>query len=282
MVKTSQEIAGWEEKVLGEIGSFSKGKGIRKDEVSTDGLPCIRYGEIYTMHDDFVREFSSFIAPSVALLSQKIKKGDLLFAGSGETAEEIGKCVAYLGDDEVYAGGDIVIFSPENADSRFLGYLMNSYHVAVQKTRLGQGDAVVHIGPRALAKIQIKIPSTTDEQSAIASILSDTDNLIHRLEKLIAKKQDIRQGSMQELLTGKKRLEGFNEKWKIKKISEIAFPSSEKNITAENLPVLTCSKYLGFMDSLSYFKNQVFSKNTSTYKLIKKNQIGYPANHVEE
>lgn len=51
----------WEEQRLGDIGSSSKGKGIRKDEVVADGLPCIRYGEIYTHYNDYIRDFFSFI-----------------------------------------------------------------------------------------------------------------------------------------------------------------------------------------------------------------------------
>ena len=54
---------------------------------------------------------------------------------------------------------------------------------------------------------------------------------------------------------------------------------AEKNNTGEAIPVLTCSKHFGFVDSLGFFKKQVFSNDTSTYKIIKKGQIGYPANH---
>ena len=127
----------WRETQLGRLGRFSKGKGIRKDQVMTDGLPCIRYGEIYTRHHDVVRSFGSFISPQVASQSQRLLRGDLLFAGSGETAGEIGKCVAFLDDKEAYASGDIVIFSPTKQDSMYLGYLMNAPQIAAQKARMG-------------------------------------------------------------------------------------------------------------------------------------------------
>ena len=70
----------WELKRLGEVGSFSKGRGIRKGELVADGLPCVRYGEIYTHHTDCVRAFFSFIPAGVAEHSQRLRKGDLLFA----------------------------------------------------------------------------------------------------------------------------------------------------------------------------------------------------------
>jgi type I restriction enzyme S subunit len=87
---------------------------------------------------------------------------------------------------------------------------------------------------------------------------------------------------MQELLTARKRLPGFSGGWTTVRIAEIASPSTEKNLAAQDLPVLTCSKHLGFVDSLGYFKNQVFSKDTRTYRVIRRGQIGYPSNHVEE
>ncbi len=195
----------WEVKRLGEIGSFSKGRGIRKDEVVTNGLPCIRYGEIYTHHNDYVRDFLSFIPAKVAKQSQQLRKGDLLFAGSGETAEDIGKCVAFLDDAEAYAGGDIVILSPTGHNSMYLGYLMNHPSIAEQKARMGQGDAVVHISARNLAQLNIRLPEEP-EQTAIAAVLSDIDAELAALEQRLAKTHVLKQGMMQELLTGRTRL----------------------------------------------------------------------------
>ncbi|MFT3893106.1 MAG: restriction endonuclease subunit S [Anaerolineales bacterium] len=130
--------------------------------------------------------------------------------------------------------------------------------------------------------LDIPCPPTLAEQEAIAEALTDADAFIEALEQLLAKKRQVQQGAMQGLLMGKRRLPGFGGEWKEKKIEEIAFPSSEKNDAKENLPVLTCSKHLGFVNSLSFFKNQVFSNDTSGYKIIRRGQIGYPANHVEE
>ncbi|MBC6480373.1 MAG: restriction endonuclease subunit S [Hormoscilla sp. GM7CHS1pb] len=195
----------WHEVLLGELGVFSKGSGIKKDDVLDYGFACVRYGEIYTKHHDFIKIIYSFISEEIAKNSQLIKSGDLLFAGSGETAEEIGKCVAFLKEEIAYAGGDIIIFSPKEQDSMFLGYLMNYESIVRQKARMGQGDAVVHIQAKNLAQLQFNLPSL-EEQRAIASILSDMDAEIAALEKRRAKTQAMKQGMMQELLTGKTRL----------------------------------------------------------------------------
>jgi type I restriction enzyme S subunit len=197
----------WVETLLGEIGSFSKGKGISKADAFSGSIPCIRYGEIYTVHHNFIKTFSSYISTEVATKSRQINQGDLLFTGSGETKAEIGKCVAFTSDCLAYAGGDIIILSPfKNYDSLFFGYYLNSNRITAQKADRGQGDAIVHINIPSLAEIDITIPPTKLEQSAIASVLSDMDSEIDALTAKLDKIRNIKQGMMQELLTGRIRL----------------------------------------------------------------------------
>ena len=86
----------WERKRLGELGPFSKGRGIKRSDVSDEGVPCIRYGELYTRYKDYVLKPVARIPLTVASKSLPIKTGDLLFAGSGETSEEIGRCAVYI------------------------------------------------------------------------------------------------------------------------------------------------------------------------------------------
>jgi type I restriction enzyme, S subunit len=195
----------WVDFQLSDLGKFSRGKGIKRDETVPDGFPCIRYGEIYTHHNDYIRAFYSFIPLKIAKQSQRINKGDLLFTGSGETAEGIGKCVAFLGDEEAYAGGDVVIFTPSNQNSLYLGYLMNHTSIVAQKARMAQGDAIVHISAQKLGQLHLILPSI-EEQTAIAEILSDMDAEIAALEAKLAKARQVKQGMMQELLTGRLRL----------------------------------------------------------------------------
>ena len=203
----------WEVKQLSTIGKFTKGQGIRKEEATIGEIPCIRYGELYTSHNDYIKEYFSFISKETAKTARRLKPGDILFAGSGETKEEIGKCAAFIDNIEAYAGGDIVILSPVDVSPVFLGYLLNAQKIQKQKASKGQGDAIVHISANQLGSIQIPLPPTKSEQTAIATALSDTDALIDNLEKLIAKKRNIKQGVMQELLKPKSN-------WKRKRLGE--------------------------------------------------------------
>lgn len=195
----------WKTRTLDRLGQFLKGSGVTRRESQGGHLPCVRYGEIYTFHRDVIRNFYSWITSDAALTATAIKKGDLLFAGSGETKEEIGKCVALAHDVEAYAGGDIVILRTTRLDPSFMGYALNTPEVNAQKAGFGQGDAVVHISASALAQITVKLPEI-NEQSAIATVLSDMDAEIEALEQRRAKTADLKQAMMQELLTGRTRL----------------------------------------------------------------------------
>jgi type I restriction enzyme S subunit len=141
----------------------------------------------------------------VAETARLLKKGDLLFAGSGETKEDIGKCVAFVDDFEAYAGGDIVILRPQGVDSLFLGFSLNTSPINRQKASRGQGDAVVHIGSTALADITVNLPPLP-EQTAIAEVLFEIDAELACLEQRREKTRALKQGMMQELLTGRTRL----------------------------------------------------------------------------
>jgi len=195
----------WQQRTLGSIGRFLKGSGVTRDQANSGHLPCIRYGEIYTHHTDVVQQFFSRITREVAASALRLQQGDLLFAGSGETKEEIGKCVAFVHDVEAYAGGDIVVLRPSWGNATFLGYFLNTQPVMRQKASRGQGDAVVHISSRALAEVTGSFPQP-EEQAAIAEVLADLDADLDATSAKLDKARAIKQGMMQELLTGRIRL----------------------------------------------------------------------------
>src|SRR5699024_3351874 len=172
----------WEVKKLEKLGSFFRGKGIPKSKVTDKGFGCVTYGEIYTIYNYTFRKFKSYIDEETAKNSFPIKKGDILFAGSGETLEEIGKCVAYIGNENGYAGGDIVVFRPNNLNSELLGTLLNHDIVNRQKYKMGQGHSVVHVYANNLKDIIIPVYSKKEQQK-IAQVLSTWDQAIELKEK---------------------------------------------------------------------------------------------------
>lgn len=157
---------------LNKLGKIFKGKGIAKSEVVETGLPCIRYGELYTKHHRIIRKYHSFITEESASKSVELKKGDLLLAGSGETISEIGKSASFIDEDKVYAGSDIIIFRPDNMDEKYLGYLMNSTLVRQQLNKVGTGATVMHIYGSDIEKIRIPVISK-DKQKEIGESLEE-------------------------------------------------------------------------------------------------------------
>lgn len=196
----------WKSYKLRDLGEFLKGSGISRAESNTGKIPAVRYGELYTHHYNYVVDYISRISKAVAAKAKQVYKGDILFAASGETKEEIGKCAAIFSQETIYAGGDILIFRPSvYLNPIFMGTLLNTADVCRQRAEKGQGDAVVHIHTDSLGSIKIRIPENS-EQDAIADILFEMDKEIKLLEQKLEKYRQVKRGMMQQLLTGKIRL----------------------------------------------------------------------------
>ena len=148
----------------------------------------------------------------------------------------------------------------------------------------------------ALVKsIKVAVPPFV-EQERITEILSAWDQTIETTANLIENSKAQKKALMQQLLTGKKRYSQFidsQEKretkygdlpldWLFLPISDIAFEQSERAGKNSKLPVLSCSKHVGFVDSLQYFKKKVYSDDTSNYKVVRRGCYGFPSNHIEE
>ncbi len=191
----------WTLTPLSNLGVFSRGRGISKSETVSAGIPCIRYAEIYTDYDICIRSFKSFISPVSAESSKKLNQNDIIFAGSGETVEDIGKSVAFILDCEAYVGGDSIVLSPRSdVDSTFLSYQLNDDIRRKQLRKLGQGSSVIHIYSSGLQEVVVNLPPLP-EQKKIASILSSVDEVIENTQKQIDKLQDLKKATMNELLT---------------------------------------------------------------------------------
>ena len=209
----------WQMKFLGDIGTFSKGAGITKNDLVDIGKPCVRYAELYTKFEFVIPKCISFIPEDIAKKSKQIQKGCILFAGSGETKEEIGKCAVYDNDEIAYAGGDNIIYTIKDNYPVYLSYYLNTLGRR-QLNKLGQGDSIVHIHAEDLKKVKIPLPPLP-EQEKIAEILSCWDEAIEKVSSLISLKEKQKKGLMQRLLTGKTRLPGFTQPWKEVKLGDV-------------------------------------------------------------
>jgi type I restriction enzyme S subunit len=176
----------WTVRQLGRLGRLFKGNGGTKADEVAEGIPCIRYGDIYTQYDFLARATRSCVDQERASEYTRIRHGDILFAASGETLEEIGKSVANLIEGDACCGGDLIVFRPSvDADARFLGYATDCQAARSQKSRMGRGMTVMHIYGDQLKRLWIALPPR-DEQRTIADFL---DRETERIDTLVAKKQ---------------------------------------------------------------------------------------------
>jgi len=176
------------DKKLKDIGTFDKGHGLPGDKMSDSGVPCVGYGDIYMKYDNFhFEKAQNFVDKDTASESLPIDKGTMLFTATGETAEEIGKCVCYNGDETIYAGGDIITFKSNEVNPLFLSYQQYQSYSLAKKASFGQGHSVVHIHADNLEKLNVAYPKSTAEQEKIAEILMKWDEAIELQEKYVEK-----------------------------------------------------------------------------------------------
>ena len=216
----------WKIKRLGEIGVFFKGKGVPKDKITDTGFKCLTYGDLYTKYDFVIEGVKSFIDKETALISQEIRYGDICFAGSGETLEDIGKCATFIDDEIGYAGGDIIVFRTEQ-NPIVMSYLLNSDIAKKQKFSMGQGHSVVHIYSSQLEKLKLPFPPL-EEQEKIAEILLTCDKAIRLTTQIINQLKQRNQGLSQQLLTGEKN-------WKKSVLKNIAKIKKGEQLNVLNL-----------------------------------------------
>jgi type I restriction-modification enzyme 1, S subunit len=236
----------WKIKKLGEIGVFFKGKGVPKNKITDTGFKCLTYGDLYTKYDFVIEGVKSFIDKETALISQEIRYGDICFAGSGETLEDIGKCATFIDDEIGYAGGDIIVFRTEQ-NPIVMSYLLNSDIAKKQKFSMGQGHSVVHIYSSQLEMLKLPLPPL-EEQEKIAEILLTCDKAIRLTTQIITQLKQRNQGLAQQLLTGEKRVKGFEKSvWKEVRLGEIGEISSagvDKKVIEGEKPI----RLLNYLD----------------------------------
>ena len=200
----------WEiKKAKYACNSLSKGNGITKEDVKEDGnIKCVRYGEIYSKYDEAF--FKCLSSTNIELISSPkyITKGDILFAGTGELIEEIGKNVVYMGNELCIAGGDIIVMK-HSQNPIFFNYALNSIHSQIQKSKGKAKLKVVHISATDIGNILIAIPPLK-EQEEIATFLDkkclEINNIIANKLKQLEILKEYKKSIIYEYVTGKKEV----------------------------------------------------------------------------
>lgn len=242
------KISGWESKTLGTLIDEGKiviqtgpfGTVLSAKEFVKYGIPVVAVREI---REGYIQIFDETPCVSMEtynrLSKYNLATNDLVFARKGNVERSalipLTKTKYFLGSD-----GICLRVITKNLLPQYLFYAIQSNTVRSFLIQNAYGTTMAGLNEKILSAIPLFLPVDIDEQSAIAETFSDIDRLISSLQKLIEKKKAIKQGTMQELLTGQKRLPGFSGKRKRKKLGnyikfEVGFPFKSQYFNSQHI-----------------------------------------------
>jgi len=266
----------WEEKILGDIASFSKGKNISKADIANNGIiECIRYGELYTHYKEIIIKIISKtnIPKDKLVLSQS---NDVIIPASGESSIDIATASCVI-KNNIALGSDLnIIRTKENGI--FLSYYLNNTK-KLEIAKLAQGISVVHLYGSQLKILKLKLPPLPEQQK-IAQFLTSVDKKIDQLSTKKRLLEQYKKGMMQKLFSQEIRFKDDEGKdypdWVDNKLGDIASRSTLKN--KENLIhiVLTNSATQGIVKQTEYFDKDIANKNNlNGYYIVNINSFVY-------
>lgn len=212
----------WEARSLVDICWFQEGPGVRSHQFVASGVKLLNGTNIFDGRVvlDSTNRYISKAEAYGAYRHFLVDEGDILIASSGVSIDKFHEKVAFTRNDALplCMNTSTIRFKPDarHLVPNYLYFLLQSYLFKTQIGTQATGSAQLNFGPSHIAKVSFPLPPQIGEQRLIAEALADIDNLTRGVEQLIAKKRHIKQGAMQELLTGKKRLPGFRGEWEVK------------------------------------------------------------------
>ncbi len=257
----------WQEKKLGAVATFLKGKGISKSDITINGKqPCIRYGELYTLYNEIINNINSHTnIPTKNLVLSKMN--DVIIPASGETKEDIATASCVMNSD-IALGGDLNIIRSK-MNGIFLSYYLNNARKSAI-TQLSQGISVVHLYSSQLKKLDINIPSFLEQQK-IADCLTSLDDLITAQSQKVDSLKQHKKGLMQQLFPQadanlpKLRFPAFKNApvWKEKKLGDIG----EFKTSSVNKKIVDGEKLVQLVNYMNVYKHEDIN-NTAIENLM--------------
>ena len=211
----------WEEKVLGENASFTKGSGYSKSDLTDSGFPIILYGRLYTKYENIIENVDTFVSCDKNAL--KSLGNEVIVPASGETAEDIARASAVYQQD-VILGGDLNIITPnENIASPFLALTLTNGKSNQELAKKAQGKSVVHLRNDDLRACKISFPSFL-EQTHLGLFFRRLDSQIAESRAVLEKSRQLKKAMLAKMFpaNGEKipqiRFKGFEGEWECRKL----------------------------------------------------------------
>ena len=187
-------------KKISEIGTVTRGTSFQKKHFTAEGTPCIHYGQIYTKYAHHVYETISFVGDEISRFPKRAKKGAVVIATTSENIEDVGKCIVWLGEEDVIVSND-ACFIQHTLNPKYLGYVFQTESFTKYKKKVATGTKVIRINADAVADFLIPVPPL-EIQERIVSILD-------RFEALTT---DLQTGLPAEIDARKRQLEYYRNK----------------------------------------------------------------------
>lgn len=264
---------GVEFKTIGEIAlDIYRGTGVTRDQVTTEGIPCVRYGEIYTTYDIWFDKCVSYTDEEIIKNKKYFEYGDILFAITGESVEDIAKSCVYVGTEKCIAGGDIVVLKHKE-DPKYISYALSTTEAQMQKSKGKVKSKVVHSSVPAIKEITIPIPPLPIQRE-IVRILDKFKQLTVELtteliEEIIARKKQYEYY--------REKLLSFGDKVERKTLSDIGKISMCKRIFKEQtqldgeIPFYKIGTFGKEADA--YISKELFEEYRQKYSYPKKGEV---------
>ena len=167
-------------KKISEIGTVMRGTSFQKKHFTDEGTPCIHYGQIYTQYAHHAYETISFVGDEISRSPRRAKTGALVMATTSENIDDVGKCIVWLGEEDVIVSND-ACFIQHTLNPKYLGYLLQTESFSTYKKKVATGTKVIRINADAVADFVIPVPSM-EEQERIVSILDRFEALTTDLQ----------------------------------------------------------------------------------------------------
>jgi type I restriction enzyme S subunit len=184
----------------------------------------------------------------------------------------------------------------ESLLTKFASHVIASHRFTQHVKGVQTETAIPHISAGQIKEFVVSLPTPT-EQRKIADILTTWDEALTQLDSLIEAQERRKKALMQQLLTGRRRLKGFDQSkgktasdrfgiypadWKRVRLGDITHEVPTKNAGGTDLPVLSCTKHRGLVLSQEYFGKRVYAEDTSGYRVVQRGEFAYATNHIEE
>ena len=271
----------WKTSIIGDIATFSKGRGYSKSDLRSEGNPIVLYGRLYTNYSSVIESVDTFA--SLQNGSVLTKGNEVIIPGSGETPEDIAIASA-VEQKGVILGGDlnVLTFDQEKISPAFAAMSITYSNTHNELSGYAQGKTVVHLHNSSISKGHISYPYI-DEQQSISTYFQHLDALIQSTTKKIESLKQVKAASLLSMFpqegetTPRVRFKGFEGEWEKVQFSELYEPSSIKNKTFGADKIISVANM--YFKPVSYISDEEYLKS---YNVMNLGDIAFEGNKSKD